>query len=66
MPISFVVDQGKSPSKRKTFSKEPFVLNKKVKTELSPSEVSKKPIRLKKTKHPRKKLQSNRNKVVGG
>ena len=52
--------QGKSPKKRKL--EEKFVDSKNLKIEESPFK-AKKPIRLKKTIHPRKKLQSNQDSV---
>ena len=53
--------QGKSPKKRKLEDK--FADSKSLKTEESPFK-TKKPIRLKKTVHPRKKLQSNQDSVI--
>ena len=53
--------KGKSPKKRKLEGK--FADSKSVKTEEFPFK-TKKPIRLKKTVHPRKKLQSNQDSVI--
>lgn len=58
--FSYVCLQGKSPKKRKVEDK--FADSKNLKTEESPFK-TKKPIRLKKTVHPRKKLQPNQESV---
>ena len=59
--IVFLQSPGRTPLKRRK-TEEDFERNKKLKTENSP--VTKKPINLKKTVLPRKRLQPNQNSVI--
>ena len=61
MKTVYLQSPGRAPLKRRK-TEEDFERNKKLRTEDSP--VTKKPINLKKTVHPRKRLQPNQNSVI--